>query len=190
MYTTAVSKVPTTQCLTECSTTNGGLAFSLSRLANDLKSSAGGGGVAPANQCGADFMLYVGGFDANGAFNDRFCGNQLNPTPAVAASTITSCEIQQHTRDILITLRLKLFGNRIFFSLSRSLQQNLKTSRFDTSQMVTKTETRATVDFVSIFSSSKLGPYSGRLLTNCTLQKAQLFILQKPPVIELFIFNL
>lgn len=87
-------KVPTTQCLTECSTPNGGLAFSLSRVATtDLKGSAGGTGVTVTDQCDSDFMLYFGGFDANGRFNDRFCGNRINPTPAATASTIICCKI-------------------------------------------------------------------------------------------------
>ncbi|EFX82748.1 hypothetical protein DAPPUDRAFT_240999 [Daphnia pulex] len=81
-------QVPNTHCLTECSTTNGGLAFSLSRLATvDVTSSAGGSGVAAVSQCANDFLFFLGGFDVLGNFNDRFCGNRLNPTPGSAIST-------------------------------------------------------------------------------------------------------
>ncbi|XP_046645861.1 uncharacterized protein LOC124336197 isoform X1 [Daphnia pulicaria] len=82
-------QVPNTHCLTECSTTNGGLAFSLSRLATvgGLTSSAGGSGVAAGSQCANDFLFFLGGFDVLGNFNDRFCGNRLNPTPGSAIST-------------------------------------------------------------------------------------------------------
>jgi hypothetical protein len=86
-------KVPNTHCLTECSTTNGGLAFSLSRLATvgGLTSSAGGSGVAAGSQCANDFLFFLGGFDVLGNFNDRFCGNRLNPTPGSAISTPICC---------------------------------------------------------------------------------------------------
>nr|CAH0108996.1 unnamed protein product [Daphnia galeata] len=82
-------QVPNTHCLTECSTTNGGLAFSLSRVATaDVTSSSGGSGVTLAiDQCANDFLFFLGGFDVLGNFNDRFCGNRLNPTPGSAIST-------------------------------------------------------------------------------------------------------
>ncbi|XP_045028652.1 uncharacterized protein LOC116921106 [Daphnia magna] len=81
-------QVPNTHCLTECSTTNGGLAFSVSRIGADVTSSAGGTGVTVANgQCANDFLFVLGGFDVLGNFNDRFCGNRLNPTPGAGTST-------------------------------------------------------------------------------------------------------
>ena len=87
-------KVPNTHCLTECSTTNGGLAFSLSRVATaDVTSSSGGSGVTLAiDQWANDFLFFLGGFDVLGNFNDRFCGNRLNPTPGSAISTPICCK--------------------------------------------------------------------------------------------------
>uniref|UniRef100_A0A0P6DD37 CUB domain-containing protein n=1 Tax=Daphnia magna TaxID=35525 RepID=A0A0P6DD37_9CRUS len=87
-------------CLTPCTITNGGDAFSITSVPGNLANSAVGTTgpnplpppVATVAVCLYDFLLIAQGTNPiNGLVADRFCGNQLNPIPAGAAVSVTVC---------------------------------------------------------------------------------------------------
>ncbi|XP_032781855.2 uncharacterized protein LOC116919933 [Daphnia magna] len=101
-------------CFSTCTVTNGGDAFSITTrppaappvnplaptaaelaaaAAAALLSAVGATNVAGTQAiCLNDFLLIAGGVNpATGLAADRFCGNQLNPTPNGAATSVTVC---------------------------------------------------------------------------------------------------
>lgn len=105
-------------CFSTCTVTNGGDAFSITTrppaappvnplaptaaelaaaAAAALLSAVGATNVAGTQAiCLNDFLLIAGGVNpATGLAADRFCGNQLNPTPNGAATSVTVCSKSQ-----------------------------------------------------------------------------------------------
>jgi hypothetical protein len=89
-------------CLSVCSVTNGGDAFSITSipvLANTANSAVGTTipnpfppPVTDIAVCLYDFLIIAQGTDlTTGLVADRYCGNQLNPVPAGAPLSVLVC---------------------------------------------------------------------------------------------------
>lgn len=99
-------------CVSVCTVTNGGDAFSVTTApapapanpanptaaelaaiaAAALASAIGTAGGAPAvATCQYDFLLIAGAADLNNIAAERYCGNALNPAPAGVANSIQIC---------------------------------------------------------------------------------------------------
>ena len=78
-----------------CSLTNGGDAFAITTAAtaanSDVGTGTGTGTTAAAASCLRDFLLFAGGTATGNVAADRYCGNQLNPAPAGASTSVQVC---------------------------------------------------------------------------------------------------
>lgn len=91
----------TQMCLSVCTTTNGGDAFSITTNAgaNAPNSAAG------VTTCQYDFLLVAGAVDiATNTVADRFCGNALNPTAAAGGvlNSVQICSKFENTRRLSV----------------------------------------------------------------------------------------